>query len=36
MLSLKYLIFGTMTRVAAGTVVALVFGRRAHPPVLAM
>ncbi len=36
MLSLKYFLFGTMTWVAAGAVVALVFGKRKHPPVPAM
>ncbi len=36
MLSLKYFIFGTMTWVIAGGVVAWVFGRSTHPPVPAM
>lgn len=36
MLSLKYFLFGTMTWVIAGGVVALVFGKHRHPPVPAM
>jgi len=36
MLSLKYFLFGTMTWVIAGAVVALVFGKYRHAPVPAM
>lgn len=36
LLAVKYFLFGTMTWVAAGAVVALVFGKRTHPPVPAM
>lgn len=36
MLSLKYFIFGTMTWVIAGVIVALVFGKHRHSPVPAM